>query len=111
MNFNETESIEFKRTLNDKFEKEVVAFLNSVGGKIIIGIDDNGNVVGVDNVDKTALLIADKIKNNISPSAIGLFNIAIKEENEKSYVVVTVAGGLEKPYHLKNTVCQQTAAL
>ena len=52
MKFQETESIELKRTLNKDFAKEVVAFLNTRNGIIYIGVDDTGNVIGVDNVDK-----------------------------------------------------------
>ncbi len=37
---------EFKLKINDKFEKEVIAFLNSNGGNIYIGVDDKGNVIG-----------------------------------------------------------------
>lgn len=48
----ETNNVEFKRELNDKFEKEVVSFLNSKGGHIFIGINDDGSIYGVDNVDE-----------------------------------------------------------
>ena len=62
----ENERIELKLILNDKLEKEVVAFLNSkTGGDIYIGIDDNGDVVGVQHTDKIQLAISDRIKTNI----------------------------------------------
>lgn len=101
MIFAETECVELKEKLNDGFEKEVVAFLNTVGGQVIIGVNDSGEIVGVDSADKDALAVADRIKNIIAPSAMGLFNIEIKAEGGKCYIIVTVAGGLEKPYYIR----------
>ena len=46
---------EFKVKLTDKFEEEVVAFLNAKGGNIFIGIADNGNVVGIDGASGDTL--------------------------------------------------------
>ena len=75
----ETNRIEYKRELTPELdiEKEVVAFLNyKEGGYIYIGIDKNGSVVGVNDVDDCMLRLKDRIKHNISPSAMGLFDIA-----------------------------------
>ena len=94
-------SVEYKRELTDGFEKEVVAFLNTLGGEIFIGVDDNGNIIGIENSDKLALTVIDRIKNNILPSSMGIFNVDIKQSSGKDYIVITVAQGLEKPYYLK----------
>lgn len=48
MEFRESNNLELKRELTDGFEKEVVAFLNTVGGQIIIGVDDSGSITGLD---------------------------------------------------------------
>jgi len=54
----ESHTIEFKRELTDDFEKEVVAFLNAKeGGKVFIGIDDNGTVAGIADPDQLMLTI------------------------------------------------------
>lgn len=53
MIFQETEKVELKRILNDSLPKEIVAFLNSLDGVIYIGVEDNGTVVGVNNLDET----------------------------------------------------------
>ena len=48
----ESNRIEFKAELNDKLEKEIGAFLNNKeGGVLYIGVDDNGNPVGMPNID------------------------------------------------------------
>ena len=75
----ETNRIEYKRELTPELdiEKEVVAFLNyKEGGYIYIGIDKDGSTVGVSDVDDCMLRLKDRIKHNISPSAMGLFDIA-----------------------------------
>lgn len=93
---------EFKEVLNDKLEKEVVGFLNAGGGNIYIGIDDNGKVVGLnDNIDELQLKIKDRIKNNILPVTLGLFDIDVKEYDGKKYLHIIIANGNEKPYYLK----------
>ena len=97
----ETNRIEFKRELTDDLdiEKEVIAFLNyKEGGYIYIGIDKEGHTVGVDAPDSCMLKLKDRIKNNISPSAMGLFDIATETKDGKSIVKVTVASGMDKPY-------------
>ncbi|MEW9124631.1 MAG: ATP-binding protein [Thermotaleaceae bacterium] len=76
----ETNRIELKRELNDKLEKEVVGFLNyHEGGTIYIGIDDDGNMIGLENVDDVQLKVKDRIKNNIMPSTLGLFDVYVKQ--------------------------------
>ena len=98
---NETNRIEYKRELTSELdiEKEVVAFLNyKEGGYIYIGIDKDGSTIGVNNVDDCMLRLKDRIKHNISPSAMGLFDIAEEQIDGCSIIKVTVASGIEKPY-------------
>ena len=98
----ETNRIEYKRELTDNLEREVVAFLNyRDGGVIYIGIDKEGAAVGLDNCDAVQLAIKDRLKNNIQPSIMGLFDIIHEKRDGKDLLRITVAGGLEKPYYLK----------
>ena len=97
----ETNRIEYKRELTPELdvEKEVVAFLNyKEGGYIYIGIDKDGSTVGMSDVDDCMLRLKDRIKHNISPSAMGLFDIAEEQKDGCSIIKVTVASGIEKPY-------------
>ena len=97
----ETNRIEYKREVTSELdiEKEVVAFLNyKEGGYIYIGIDKDGSTVGVNDVDDCMLRLKDRIKHNISPSAMGLFDIAEEQKDGRSIIKVTVASGIEKPY-------------
>ena len=97
----ENHRLEFKRQLTDKLEREAVAFLNSRdGGVILIGVDDSGTAIGVDNADDIQLKIKDRLKHNIIPSTMGLFDVAVQSEAGKETIQITLAGGLEKPYYL-----------
>ncbi|MBL1411572.1 RNA-binding domain-containing protein [Sphingobacterium faecale] len=100
----ETNRIEFKREFNIDvdIEKEIIAFLNyNEGGIIYIGIDKTAKVIGVLDADGDALRIKDRIKNNISPSAMGLFDVIIEEREGKNIIKIIVVGGGEKPYFKK----------
>lgn len=94
---------EFKIKLVDDLEETVIGFLNSKdGGNIYLGVDDNGNVIGLkNNIDLLQRQIKDRIISNIEPSVLGLFDIEVLEEENKKYLNIIVARGLEKPYHLK----------
>lgn len=98
----ETNRIEYKREISEGLEKEVVAFLNyRDGGIIYIGIDKEGKTLGVQDIDSVQLKIKDRLKNNIRPSALGLFDIVSEERHGAAILKVIVASGSEKPYHLK----------
>ena len=106
----ETNNVEFKRELNDKFEKEVVALLNTNGGHIYIGVNDDASIYGVDNVDEMQLEIKDRIKNKIAPSSIGYFEIIVETRDNKQFIHVIIAAGNEKPYYIKKYgMCPQGA--
>ena len=101
--FQESNRIELKATLNDKLEKEIVACLNKrEGGILYIGIDDKGNPVKNSDLDSMQLKIADRIKNNILPSTLGLFDIATEYVDNIPITKIIVSSGLEKPYYIKS---------
>ncbi len=99
---NETNRIEFKRELSESLERVVVAFLNNHdGGVIYIGVDDDAQTVGVDDCDAVQLRIKDRLKNNIRPSCLGLFDVLCEGREGKNILKIIVASGAEKPYHLR----------
>ncbi len=98
----ESNRIEFKRELNDSLEKEVVGFLNYYeGGELYIGIEDDGSIVGIENSDDFQKRIVDRIKNNIYPSTMGLFDVIIKKIEDKDLIKIIISSGSEKPYYIK----------
>lgn len=99
----ESNRIEYKRELTDALEKEAVAFLNyRDGGIIYIGLDNGDHsVVGVLDCDGVQLKIKDRLKNNILPSCLGLFDVIHEKRDRKDIIKITLASGTEKPYYLK----------
>jgi len=99
----ESNRIEYKCQLTDTLEKEVVAFLNyRDGGVIYLGVDDTGNACGLENVDAVQLKVKDRIRNNIRPSTMGLFDVMVESRDNQDIIKITVASGSEKPYYLKS---------
>jgi predicted HTH transcriptional regulator len=98
----ETNRIEFKQELNDSLdlEKEIIAFLNyREGGILYIGIDKNGVPVGVKDLDGDMLKIKDRIRKNILPSPMGLFDVLMERIDGVPVIKIFVASGSEKPYY------------
>jgi predicted HTH transcriptional regulator len=87
--------------LNDKLEKEVVSFLNSEsGGEILIGISYEGVVLGVDAYDTVIHSVFNRIRSNISPNCLGLFDVYAEEISERHIIRIIVSRGTEKPYYI-----------
>lgn len=98
----ESQHLEYKRELSDSLEKEVIAFLNHRdGGQIHLGIDDAGQVLGLSDPDGDQLKIKDRLKQNIQPSCLGLFDVLLEESPAGTWIRLIVASGSEKPYYLR----------
>lgn len=93
MIFQETERMELKRVLNDSLPKEIVAFLNSFDGAIYIGVNDDGSLAGVDNLDEIQKKIADIITTQILPNPQKFLELGSKYIDGKNIVEIKVAKG------------------
>ena len=99
----EDQRTEYKVKLTDQLEKEVVGFLNSrEGGIIYIGIADDGQVIGVDDIDVLQRKIIDQIRNNIEPSVMGLFDVITQTYDGKNVLQILILSGSEKPYYIRS---------
>ncbi len=98
----ENNRTEFKRELNNRFERTVVSFLNYAGGgEILIGVDDNGEAIGVAEADAVQLQIVDRIRNNIRPQTLGLFDVVLTQLDGKDVIRVIVSCGQQRPYYIR----------
>lgn len=93
----ETFNLEFKEKINNSFLKTVSAFSNYTGGKILFGVNDNGQFIGIDDPISTILDIENKINDSIKPQVS--YNIKIIEKNVLELIVYP---GDEKPYFYKS---------
>ncbi len=94
----ETENIEFKSQLTDEIYKEVIAFANTDGGTVYIGIDNAGNVIGIDNIDDTYTRITNGIRDAIQPDVTMFIKYTLQDNG---VVKISVGEGSYKPYYLK----------
>lgn len=97
MNF-ENEKIEFKSQFAEEIYKEVIAFANTDGGTVYVGIDNDGNVVGLSNVDKEYTRITNGIRDAIMPDVAMYVKFTIQENK---VVRISVSEGSNKPYYLR----------
>ncbi|MFA5817475.1 MAG: ATP-binding protein [Bacteroidales bacterium] len=56
----ESQNIEYKSTWRDEYLKWICGFANANGGKLLIGVDDKGQVVGVDDQSRLMVEIPNK---------------------------------------------------
>ena len=77
------------------------------GGIIYIGIDKKGKAVGVSDIDGDMLKIKDRLKNNIMPSCMGLFDVSAETIDSKNVIKITLASGTENLTISRNLVCRK----
>lgn len=96
----ENKTTEFKREYMDDIKYTVVAFANTDGGKIYIGINDNGSIQGIENTDETVLRVTNMIRDSIRPDVTMFTECAVETMEGKAVVVLTVQRGTARPYYL-----------
>lgn len=96
----ENETNELKQELTKGIKKEIVAFANTNGGKIYIGVDDNGNVTGLQNVHEDLEALTGMINEGIKPNLIEYSKINIEQYDDKELIIVDIQSGPNKPYYL-----------
>ena len=94
----ESETLELKEKYIDVICKEVVSFLNTSGGTIVIGVKDDGTIVGVDKIDETFKKISDIITTQIEPNPQDEVSSEIRFEDGKTLIVVNVSRGIKHIY-------------
>ncbi len=94
----ESETLELKERYTDVICKEVVSFLNTSGGTIVIGVKDDGTIVGVDKIDETFKKISDIITTQIEPNPQDEVSSEIRFEDGKTLIVVNVSRGIKHIY-------------
>ena len=105
----ETQNIEFKRQWRDDFLAELCGFANAQGGTLYIGVDDKGNVVGIENAKQ----LLEKLPNLINQTMGLLATINLLTEDGKEYLSVSVSAAEQpvsyrgKYYYRSGTTLQE----
>jgi ATP-dependent DNA helicase RecG len=96
----ESKTIEYKREFTDDIKKTVIAFANTDGGKIFVGVEDNGNILGVSQPDTVTLQVNNAIRDAIRPDVTLFTETIVEQLDKKPVVVILVQRGTARPYYL-----------
>lgn len=96
----ENKTTEFKREYVEDVKNTVVAFSNTDGGKLFIGLNDDGSVYGVADVEAVLLKASNAIRDAIRPDVTLFTDCSADELDGKPIVVITVQRGTARPYYL-----------
>lgn len=100
MTYQESETVELKVQVVDEIKKEIIAFANCDGGTLYIGVDDNGNVVGLGNPDAAALQISNMVRDAIKPDLTMFVHYETINEVNGKIVAVNIQRGTNRPYYI-----------
>ncbi len=98
MNY-ESENIEYKSKFTDEIYKTVIAFANTGGGTLFIGVNDKGKPVGLDDLDDTYIRVTNEIRDAIMPDVTVFVKYSLESEK---VIKIEVNEGAFKPYYLKS---------
>ena len=106
----ESETLELKEKYTDTITKEIVSFLNSNGGTILIGIKDNGTVIGIEKTDDILKKISDIITGQIEPNPQDEINTELRNIEKKNIIAIIINKGrnhiyCQKKYGFSSTGC------
>jgi len=100
MKLSENESVELKEIYTPSIRKEVIAFANTRGGEIYIGVSDNGDIIGVHDANYVMQQISNSLKDSIKPDILMFTRVELLEFSGKTIIRIIVEEGTKKPYYL-----------
>ena len=100
MTFIENEYTEWKSTVVSDICKEIIAFANTKGGTLYVGVADDGSIIGVDNADKVTLQLSNMVRDSIKPDVTMFVRYEIQDIEGKQILAVTVQKGTDRPYYI-----------
>ena len=93
-------NVELKSVIVEDMKKEIVAFANSEGGTLYIGINDQGEVIGVEDADGVMLQASNMIRDSIKPDVTMFVNYGHEQIEQKDIIKITVQKGTDSPYYI-----------
>lgn len=102
MKMKESPTVEFKREITDAIKREIIAFANTNGGELYIGVDDDGTILGLENAEKVLESVSSMLHDSIQPDILVHTYLSVETIENKDIVKVSVSRGTRRPYHLKS---------
>ena len=96
----ESKTVEFKREYTENLKYEILAFANTSGGTVYIGVDDDGTAVGISDIDKTMLSITNMIRDSIRPDITLFTDVHVTKMDGMEIIAVDVQRGTDRPYYI-----------
>ena len=100
MRFQESETVELKAEVTDEIKKEIVAFANGDGGKLYIGVADDGTVLGLNDADGVALQVSNMVRDAIKPDVTMFLRYETLNIEGRGVVAVDIQQGTGRPYYI-----------
>ena len=100
MLFRESETVELKEIVADDIKKEIIAFANCNGGKLYVGVQDDGTIIGVEDANSISLQISNMVRDAIKPDITMFVHYETIKEEGKEMVAIDVQRGTDRPYYL-----------
>ena len=97
---NESLTLDYKREYTDDIKRTIIAFANTNGGDVLIGVEDDGTVVGVADTDDVMLRITNASRDSIRPDITLFMSCEVRAVEDKRIVAVHVQKGTASPYYL-----------
>ena len=107
MDLVESPTVEFKREFTTAINKTIinktiVAFANTKGGTLYLGVTDDGGVIGIEDVDAVCQQITNMARDAIEPDVMMFLDCHPERVEDKTIIKVAVRRGTALPYYLSN---------
>lgn len=101
MIFTESEKLELKQEVTKDICKELIAFANTKGGVIYVGVDNKGHVIGIEDTDRVISQLNHMARDTIKPDITMFINYNVIAVENKNIIAVTIQRGTARPYYLR----------
>lgn len=96
----ENERTEYKSIVSDSAIKSIIAFANTSGGTLYIGVDNEGHPLGIDDIDAEMLKLGNMMHDSIKPDVLMMTTCEIETIDGIDVIAVHVGRGVKRPYYL-----------
>jgi len=93
-------TIEFKREYTEEIKKSIIAFANTAGGTLFIGVNDDKTIAGINNPDETLLKVTNAVRSAVKPDLTLFVDCRVEKAGESQIIIINVQRGTACPYYL-----------
>ena len=104
----ENSGVEFKEDQErpERIAKEIVALANFNGGKLVLGVDDDGNIIGIQRKDLEHWIMDVVFGRKVHPMILPFYE-EVQVDDHRRVAVITITQGITKPYVVRHNNREQ----